>query len=297
MKSKETLLTKEMLIQYISNNRSNETIRNLLLQLNIFLDKNRNDKDYEPIRKLSDALIINSGKLSSLEYDKLIGILDYETQKKTIAEIQHSVLFIIEKLPIHFWEYQHLDNKKNAITYKDIYEYSFWHALIVGLIYNTNYPNNQVEVYLGKLNYSLSNVAEKLNINSFFLKDFSDIPQLQDINNEITAKNSQLEGDYDDWYVIGAITPMILITKYIDKTGLTKQQLNYFNFYNLKHQLKLRLLKMDVTYEIIEVIEKMIESLIYNDDKEKYEDSVNKFMDLHLILESISEKSYHKYIN
>ncbi len=73
-------LNKETLKKYISENRLNETVKNMIFQLNEFLDKNGNHIDYEPIRKLSDALIINSGKLNGLEHDKIIGILGYQSK-------------------------------------------------------------------------------------------------------------------------------------------------------------------------------------------------------------------------
>jgi len=108
-------LNKDTLKQFISDNRLNETVKNLVFQLNEFLDKNKNDIDYEPIRKLSDALIINSGKLNGLEHDKIIGILDRETQRITTAEVQNAVLYIIDQLPKQFWNYR---NTTNELSYK-----------------------------------------------------------------------------------------------------------------------------------------------------------------------------------
>lgn len=103
-------LNKENLKQFISDDRLNETVKNLIFQLNEFLDKNKNDIDYEPIRKLSDALIINSGKLNGLEHDKIIGILDRETQRIITAEVQNAVLYIIDNLPERFWRFRSTDN-------------------------------------------------------------------------------------------------------------------------------------------------------------------------------------------
>jgi len=108
-------LNKDTLKQFISDNRLNEVVKNLIFQINEFLDKNKDDIDYEPIRKLSDALIINSGKLNGLEHDKIIGILDRETQRITTSEVQNSVLQIIDKLPNQFWNYR---NTTNALSYK-----------------------------------------------------------------------------------------------------------------------------------------------------------------------------------
>lgn len=97
-------LDKETLKKFISDNRLNETVKNLIFQLNEFLDKNQTHIDFEPIRKLSDALIINSGKLNGLEHDKIIGILNREEQRITTAEVQSAVLTIIDKLPEQFWD-------------------------------------------------------------------------------------------------------------------------------------------------------------------------------------------------
>lgn len=108
-------LNKDNLKQFISDNRLNETVKNLIFQLNEFLDKNKNDIDFEPIRKLSDALIINSGKLNGLEHDKLIGILDRETQKIATAEVQNAVLYIIDQLTNQFWNYRNISNE---LSYK-----------------------------------------------------------------------------------------------------------------------------------------------------------------------------------
>jgi hypothetical protein len=83
--------------------------------LNEFLDKNKNDIDFEPIRKLSDVLIINSRKLNGLDHDKLIGILDRETQKIAIVEVQNAVLYIIDQLPNQFWNYRNISNE---LSYK-----------------------------------------------------------------------------------------------------------------------------------------------------------------------------------
>jgi len=100
-------LDKETLKKFISDNRLNETVKNLIFQLNEFLDKNQTHIDYEPIRKLSDALIINSGKLNGLEHDRIIGILDREEQRITLAEVQRAVLIIMDKLPEQFWNFKY----------------------------------------------------------------------------------------------------------------------------------------------------------------------------------------------
>jgi len=118
-------LNKDTLKQFISDNRLNEVIKNLIFQLNEFLNKNENNIDYELIRKLSDALIINSGKLNSLEYDKILGIPDRETQRITTAEVQNAILYIIEQLPKNFWDYSYLnvvsfDKQKKVIDVNDI---------------------------------------------------------------------------------------------------------------------------------------------------------------------------------
>lgn len=106
-------LDKKTLKKFISDNRLNETVENLIFQLNEFLDNNENHIDYRPIRNLFDALVINSGKLNGLEHDKIIGILDGETQRKTTAQIQNAVLYIIDHLPSQFWNYKRTTNKSS----------------------------------------------------------------------------------------------------------------------------------------------------------------------------------------
>jgi len=108
-------LNKDTLKKFISDNRLNEVVKNLIFQLNEFLDKNKDDIDYEPIRKLSDALLINSGKLNGLEHDKIIGILDRENQRIMIAEIQQAIFYILDQLPSQFWKY---NISKNELSYK-----------------------------------------------------------------------------------------------------------------------------------------------------------------------------------
>jgi len=104
---KNRYLDKETLKKFISDNRLNEAVKNLIFQLNEFLDKNEDHIDYKPIRKLSNALIINSGKLNGLEHDKIIGILDRDDQRITTTEVQNSVLAIIDKLPENFWNFKY----------------------------------------------------------------------------------------------------------------------------------------------------------------------------------------------
>ncbi len=122
------LLNKEILKQFISDNRLNEVVKNLIFQLNEFLDKNKDDIDYEPIRKLSDTLIINSGKLKGLEQDLVNGIIDRETKRITTAEVQNAVLYIIDQLPVQFWDKQTNVKSSKEKTKSDAYN---------------NSPNNQ----------------------------------------------------------------------------------------------------------------------------------------------------------
>lgn len=78
----------------------------MIFQVNEFLDKNPNDSDFEPTKKLLDVLLMNSGRLNGLEHDKAIGILDRDTQRITTAEVQTATLYIIDELSNSVWDYQ-----------------------------------------------------------------------------------------------------------------------------------------------------------------------------------------------
>ena len=83
---------KETYKSLISENRLRESIDGLLSQTSLFIANNNDHLDIAPVKKLEAALIINSGKLKSLNQDKLKGIIDRETQNITNAEVQNAVL-------------------------------------------------------------------------------------------------------------------------------------------------------------------------------------------------------------
>lgn len=120
-------LDKGTLKNFISDDRLSETIRNLIFQLNEFSKHNKSHIDYEFIKKLLDALIINSAKLHELEYDKVIGTVDLGNQKIARAEVRKAVLYIIDQLPSHFWT---LSSKRiEEVCWeiqREIYYRSFW---------------------------------------------------------------------------------------------------------------------------------------------------------------------------
>lgn len=104
-------LDKSTLKQYISKNRLEEVVNSLQYQVNEFLDKASSDGDQPLVKKLSNAIIINSGKLRGMEQDKAIGLLDWEAQNVITSEVQQALLFIIDDLPENFWRFNPTDHK------------------------------------------------------------------------------------------------------------------------------------------------------------------------------------------
>lgn len=109
---------KKTLKRYISENRLEEAVKKLLYQVNEFLENNEHDEDYMPVRKLEDALIINSGKLKNLEHDKIIGVTDGANYHRITTEVQIALLHILDRLPAHFWSFQSQSDIPVPLTQK-----------------------------------------------------------------------------------------------------------------------------------------------------------------------------------
>ena len=91
---------KDDLKQLIAQARLNEAVDRLLEQIKAHSVVSNSDK---PIGKLSDILIINSGKLHGLQHDKMLGILDRQNELITEAQVQQAILYVIDELPDEFW--------------------------------------------------------------------------------------------------------------------------------------------------------------------------------------------------
>ena len=89
-------LNKQYIKQLIGQNRLEEAVEKLILLIDSYLSKNKNDK---VISKLYDALLINSGKLNELLHNENLGILQTDDKKVTKAEIQKAVLYITDQMP------------------------------------------------------------------------------------------------------------------------------------------------------------------------------------------------------
>jgi len=88
--------SKNELKQLIAQNRLDEAVEILLKQINLYLEKNKNDKF---VSKINDALLINSSKLNGLKRAESMGLLSAEEKKITQAEVTNAVLYIIDELP------------------------------------------------------------------------------------------------------------------------------------------------------------------------------------------------------
>lgn len=95
----------------ISEDRLKEALRELMLLINNTIEGNPRQHGNEFLKKLSTALIINLGKLNGLEHDLVLGVIDNETRKITLAEIRKSTLVILDKIPSNFWNSQSHDSK------------------------------------------------------------------------------------------------------------------------------------------------------------------------------------------
>ena len=91
---------KDDLKQLIAQARLDEAVAQLLEQIKAHSVVSKSDKS---VGKLSDILIINSGKLHGLQHDKMLGILDRQNEQVTLAQVHQAVLFVIDELPDEFW--------------------------------------------------------------------------------------------------------------------------------------------------------------------------------------------------
>jgi len=103
-------ISKEILKRFLIENRLSEVLKSLIFQMNEFLNQHPDDIDYSKIQKLSDVLIINLGKYNGLEHDIIIGIIDRETKQIFTVEIQKAILYVINKLPNQFWNFNYVNN-------------------------------------------------------------------------------------------------------------------------------------------------------------------------------------------
>ena len=88
--------SKDGIKQLIGQNRLDEAVDELLDLTNNYLSAKRNDKF---VGKISDALLINSGKLKGLIHDENLGILSSEEKNITKAEVNKAILYVIDQLP------------------------------------------------------------------------------------------------------------------------------------------------------------------------------------------------------
>jgi uncharacterized protein (TIGR02145 family) len=101
--------TKNNLKLFIAQNRIEEAIDILLKQTNFYLSENKDDK---MVAKISEALLINSGKLNGLIHDQNLGILSFEEAKITKAEVQKAILYVIDQLPDTVFEFEKYSENK-----------------------------------------------------------------------------------------------------------------------------------------------------------------------------------------
>ena len=104
---------KDDLKQLIAKARLDEAVAQLLEQIKAFSPTSKFDKTVE---KLSDILIINSGKLHGLQHDIMLGIIDRQNELLTLAQVQQAILYVIDELPIEFWKdpSQHQSTRRDS---------------------------------------------------------------------------------------------------------------------------------------------------------------------------------------
>ena len=104
---------KDDLKQLIAQARLDEAVAQLLEQIKAYSPASKSDKS---VGKLSDILIINSGKLHGLQHDKMLGILDRQNEQVTMAQVQQAILYVLDELPDEFWNVpaQHPSTKQNS---------------------------------------------------------------------------------------------------------------------------------------------------------------------------------------
>ncbi len=105
-------LGKDHTKQMIAQDRLDEAIDFLLKQTNLYLSENKDDKF---VGKLSDALLINSGKLNGLIHEQNLGIFDPQEAKITKAEVQKAILYVIDQLPENIFQSLQVADKTEQI--------------------------------------------------------------------------------------------------------------------------------------------------------------------------------------
>ena len=91
---------KDDLKKLIAQARLDEAIDRLLEQIKAYSPSSKSDKS---VGKLSDILIINSGKLHGLQHDKMLGIVDRQNEQLILAQVHQAILYVIDELPDEFW--------------------------------------------------------------------------------------------------------------------------------------------------------------------------------------------------
>ena len=106
-------MDKDNLKLLIAQARLDEAVAQLLEQIKAYTPISKSDKS---VGKLSDILIINSGKLHGLQHDKMLGILDLQKEMVTLAQVQQAILYVLDELPDEFWNVppQHPTAKQNS---------------------------------------------------------------------------------------------------------------------------------------------------------------------------------------
>ena len=106
-------MDKDNLKLLIVQARLDEAVAQLLEQIKAYSPISKSDNS---VGKLSDILIINSGKLHGLQHDKMLGILDHQNEMVTLAQVQQAILYVLDELPDEFWNVppQHPTAKQNS---------------------------------------------------------------------------------------------------------------------------------------------------------------------------------------
>jgi len=105
--------TKNGLKDLIAQNRLEEAVEVLLKHTNLYLSENADDM---PVSKISEALLINSGKLKGLIHDQNLGILSTEEAKITKAEVQKAILYVVDQLPEGVFHIEKILENKQEIS-------------------------------------------------------------------------------------------------------------------------------------------------------------------------------------
>jgi hypothetical protein len=105
-------INKEELKLLIAQDRLDEAIKLLFHQITTYLSVNKEDAFVD---KLSDTLVINSGQLNAMIEDRNQGTLNREDERITKAEIERSILYIIDQLPDKVISHSKLENNKSEI--------------------------------------------------------------------------------------------------------------------------------------------------------------------------------------